>query len=243
MKPPENQIICGDCLEILPTLPRATMIFADPPDNLGLKYEGFVDKSEYYNSWLSMVINNGRSYADVFWLSYYHQHQSSVLNTVSRLWPPVNWRQFIWRFTFGQHNKHDCGNGYRPLLRIMNPGAKLYPDAIRVPSKRQTLYNDKRANPKGRVPDDVWEFSRVCGTFKERRQWHPNQHPEALIERIIKFSTKPGDLVIDMFGGTGTTLRVCQRLERCCILIEISPCYCEKISEETGVKVENLKNL
>ena len=40
----EIRIIHGDCLEVLPKLPAATMIFADPPDNLGCKYEGFVDK-------------------------------------------------------------------------------------------------------------------------------------------------------------------------------------------------------
>jgi len=114
----------------------------------------------------------------------------------------------------------------------MRPEAKLYPDAIRVPSARQLKYNDKRANPKGRVPDDVWEFSRVCGTFKERRRWHPNQHPEALIERVVKFSTAPGDLVIDMFAGTGTVNRVCKRLGRPCIGIEISEFYCEQIIKE-----------
>jgi len=124
----------------------------------------------------------------------------------------------------------------------MRPGSIIYPDAIRIPSKRQTLYNDKRANPKGRVPDDVWEFSRVCGTFKEKRKWHPNQHPEALIERIVKFSCVPGDLVIDMFAGTGTVNRVCKRLGIDCIGIELSRFYCEKITEETGAKLSEVKD-
>lgn len=233
-----HQIICGDCLEVLPKLPKAKMIFADPPDNLGMKYEGFIDKQENYLVWLVNLILKARLRCDVLWVSYYHAYQFAVNKWIRGLeLMKCECRQFIWRFTFGQHNKYDCGNGYRPILRIKRPGAILYPDAIRVPSKRQTLYNDKRANPKGRVPDDVWEFSRVCGTFKEKRKWHPNQHPEALIERIVKFSCKPGDLVIDMFAGTGTVHRVCQRLDVNCISIEISPFYCEKIAKETGCQM------
>ena len=231
-----DRIICGDCLEVLPTLPRAKMIFADPPDNLGLKYNGFDDKIPRYMEWLWKRLWKAWDYTtDILWLSYYHKYQPNILSWVGNYDLPC--RQFIWRFTFGQHRQKDCGNGYRPILRLMRPGARLYPDAIRVPSKRQTLYNDKRANPKGRVPDDVWEFPRVCGTFNERRKWHPNQHPEALIERIVKFSTAPGDLVIDMFAGTGTVNRVCKRLGRSCIGIEISPFYCEKIREEIGAAV------
>jgi len=232
-----NKIICGDCLEVLPTLPDATMIFADPPDNLGVKYEGFLDRQKSYDSWLALVMNLARANSRIFWLSYYHSHCVAVLSTVARFDPPVSWRQFAWRFTFGQHNHRDCGNGYRPLLRIKADDAILYPDAIREPSARQTKYNDKRANPKGRVPDDVWEFPRVCGTFKEKRKWHPNQHPEALIERIVKFSAVPGDLVVDMFAGTGTVNRVCKRLGIDCIGIEISKKYCEMIATETGAEL------
>lgn len=226
-----EQLICGDCLEILPTLPKAKMIFADPPDNLGMKYNGFVDKIPYPDymenlfAWISMAVKN----AETVWFSMYYKYLHTML---FHAYGCGDARLFIWRFTFGQHNKHDCGNGYRPIIRIMRPGAKLYPDTIRVPSARQLKYNDKRANSTGRVPDDVWEFPRVCGTFNERRKWHPNQHPEALIERIVKLSTKPGDLVIDMFAGTGTVNRVCKRLNRSCIGIEISKFYCDKIGEE-----------
>lgn len=226
-----QRIIHGDCLEVLPTLPKAKMIFADPPDNLGMKYEGFVDKQSYpeYIEKLYSWVDIAAKSAKTVWFSMYYRYLPPILFHANGC---GDVRLFIWRFTFGQHNKYDCGNGYRPVLRIMNPGAKLYPDTIRVPSARQLKYNDKRANPAGRVPDDVWEFPRVCGTFKERRKWHPNQHPEVLIERIVKFSTKPGDLVIDMFAGTGTVNRVCKRLNRSCIGIEISKFYCDKIGEE-----------
>lgn len=244
----ENTIICGDCLEVLHKLPKATMIFADPPDNLGLKYNGFKDKWDSDQSYRACLLDRAiydvltTAQPNIFWLSLNIKHLFKVICFLNEF-PGYTQRLFLWRYTFGQHNKHDFGQGFRPILRIIaNQTVKypfdppqFYPDAIRVPSLRQTLYHDKRANPKGRVPDDVWEFPRVCGTFNERRKWHPNQHPEALIERIVKFSTKPGDLVIDMFAGTGTMNRVCERLDRRCIGIEISKYYCEKIREEQGV--------
>ena len=240
---PVNKIICGDCSEVLPTLPRAKMIFADPPDNLGMEYNGFTDKRSDYTEWLwDRLWRAWNSTVDILWISYYYKYQPEMLSMIYNYynWPEpnmFNWRQFIWRFTFGQYNQKDCGNGYRPLLRLTREDAILYPDAIRIPSARQTLCDDKRADPRGRIPDDVWEFPRVCGTFKEKRQWHPNQHPEALIERIVKFSCKPGDLMIDMFAGTGTFNRVCKRLGVGCIGIEISKFYCEKIAEENGIEM------
>jgi len=230
-----NETICGDCLEIFPTLPRAKMVFADPPDNLGKKYDGFKDRidSIEYIQWLDKVIRMvvyGRTKTDIFWLSYFHKYQPLIFEW-SRF-TNFSYRQFIWRFTFGQSRQKDCTNSYRPIMRWMKKDAVIYPDAIRVPSARLTKYKDKRANPKGKLPDDVWEFSRICGTFKERQPWHPTQHPEALMERIIKLSCKPGDQVIDLFAGSGTTQRVCKRLGVDCIGIEQSEAYCEKIREE-----------
>ena len=229
-----DTVICGDCLEVYPTLPKAKMVFADPPDNLGMKYDGYRDKmtESMYFAWLKDVIHMvafNKNEPDIFWLSHFHRYQPFVFEHSPWF---DSWRQFIWYFTFGQHRHSDCGNNYRPIMRWMKKDAVIYPDAIRVPSARQLQYNDKRANPKGRVPGDVWEFPRVCGTFHERRKWHPTQHPEALMERIIKMSCVPGDLVIDLFAGTGTTRRVCKRLGIDSIVIEQSRAYCERIQAE-----------
>jgi site-specific DNA-methyltransferase (adenine-specific) len=241
-----NRIICGDVLTVLPKLERAKMIFADPPDNIGLKYDNGrsdnIDLSEYkiqMMRWLQIALDS----SDVVWWSINRLHQNWFIFRLNELL--LHWvgdadqiRQFIWYFTFGQHRDKDCGNNYRPIFRVAPKDYPWNTDAIRVPSARQTKYNDKRANAKGRVPGDVWEFSRVCGTFKERRTWHPTQHPQALVERAILMSTQPGDLVIDPFAGTGTTLRACEATGRRCILIEVSEKYCEEISRETGLPVE-----
>ncbi len=96
---------------------------------------------------------------------------------------------------------------------------------IRIPSARQLVYKDKRANPIGKIPDDVWQFSRVCGTFKERIGKHPCQMPEDLLELIIKTSSNKGDIVLDPFGGTGTTVAVAKKLKRNYLTMEISQDY------------------
>lgn len=83
------------------------------------------------------------------------------------------------------------------------------------------------------IPDDHFDFTRVTGNSKQRRDWHPTQLNEGLVKRCIQLSTKPGDWVIDMFGGTGTTLRVCKDLgDRHCTLIELDQGYCENIAKE-----------
>ena len=238
----KSQIIQGDCLKVLPALPPAAMIFADPPDNIGCKYEGFDDRwpdGGEYCQWLYERIHAviwPLSRPGIIWLSINNKWLFDMAAMLHGS-PSYQTRLFPWRYTFGQHNSHDCGSGYRPILRFMRAGAKLYPNAIREPSARQTKYGDKRADPRGRVPDDVWEFSRVCGTFKERKAWHPCQHPKALLRRMVLLSTKPGDLVIDLFAGSGNMLEVCRELGRDCIGIEISKFYCEKIAETTGAEL------
>src|SRR5260370_31474 len=134
-------------------------------------------------------------------------------------------------------------------------------DEFRVASARQTTYADRRANPAGKVPDDTWILrpqedgsffraeedtwyvSRVCGTFRERTG-HPCQMPEALLERIIRVSSKPGDLVFDPFAGSGTTLAVAKRLDRHYLGFELSTEDAEQVRLRLeSVQSETLSNL
>ncbi len=97
-------------------------------------------------------------------------------------------------------------------------------------SVRQQI-GDKRANPNGKVPDDVWTISRVAGTFKERIKGFPCQMPIKVLERIIITSSNKDSIVFDPFSGTGTTPYVAKKLGRKYIATEISPKY-HKISTE-----------
>lgn len=234
-------IFHGDCLDLLKQMEYVPLIFADPPDNLGLKYGEYDDRlpKVIYYQWLENVIQESLKKTDCFWLSYYWQHDLEIKGRVYQLlrkFPHVSAKTFIWRYTFGQHNNHDFGSGYRFLLRFCKPSAKFHSDGIRVISKRQIL-GDARANPAGRVPDDVWDFSRVVGNSNERRKWHPTQHPEALIRRIILMHSDPNDLVVDLFAGTGTTLRVALAEGRQALTAEIDSEYCKQIAQENNVPI------
>jgi len=162
-----------------------------------------------------------------------------------------NW--IIWHYTFGQQTKKMFAKSHTHILYFTKskPGAGLEnitfnADAVRVASARQTTYADVRANPKGKLPDDTWylrpqetpdEFfagdsdtwnvSRVCGTFKEREGWHGCQMPIQVLDRIIKASSNPGDIVLDPFNGSGTTVVSAALLDRKYVGIDQSKEYVE----------------
>ena len=155
----------------------------------------------------------------------------------------------IWYYTFGVHCTRKFSRSHAHLFHfVKDPKRFTFNDqAIRVPSARQLVYFDARANPQGRLPDDTWILRpqdvpdgfapesdtwyvpRVCGTFKERAGWHGCQMPEQLLGRIIRACSNPGETVLDPFGGSGTTLAVAKKLDRRFLGFELSPDYAAAI--------------
>jgi site-specific DNA-methyltransferase (adenine-specific) len=150
-----------------------------------------------------------------------------------------NW--IIWHYTFGQQTKDKFARSHTHIFYFVNDRKNFtFNDfAVRVPSDRQLIYDDRRANPKGKMPDDVWEDSRVCGTFRERAGWHPCQMPESLLLRIIAVSSNQGDCVLDPFVGSGTTAVAARKLQRNYVGIEISQDYAEKAKQ----RLEQMKKI
>ena len=156
---------------------------------------------------------------------------------------PRSW--VVWYYTFGVNCSKKFNRSHAHLLYfVKNPKRFTFNvDPIKVPSARQLVYADARANPSGRLPDDTWilrpqdvpdgfpeagdtwHMPRVCGTFKERAGWHGCQMPEQVLGRIIRASSDPGDLVLDPFTGSGTTLAVARKLGRRALGFELSPEY------------------
>ncbi len=231
------KIIQGDCLTVLPDLPKVDCIFADPPDNIGLDYNEYVDRITNYPVWLASCLYAFTQQAKITWISYNSKHVFTVGRIVDQLldeYKCIQAKSCVQTFTFGNYDPRDLSNNHRMLLRLKHVAAPLYPDSIRVESDRQKA-GDKRADPRGRVPGDVFDFPRVTGNSHQRRKWHKTQLHEGLIERCIKMSTKEGGTVIDPFGGSGTTLRVCKRINRDCTIIELDSYYCSKIREENEI--------
>ena len=233
----------GDCLDVLPKLDPVRCIFADPPDGIGLKYDHFKDNLTS-RAVRQAASEMARIYSwigpNIVWVSFNAKWTFEMGRIVCDLLDAnkhLEAKPNVQTYTFGQHSHTDMGNNHRPLWRLMHKNsAVLYPDQIRVPSWRQEN-GDKRADPRGRVPGDVFDFTRVTGNSKQRRSWHPTQLNEGLVERCIKFTTLEGQSVLDPFGGTGTTLRVCKQINRPCTLVELSPGYCLNIAAEHEMKV------
>jgi len=221
--------------DVLSRLPHFKMIFADPPDNIGLGYSNYRDSlsAKDYANLLADTLFLGSTKCDILWLSFNAQHLPLLGNLTTTFLEKTGWcfKPCVQIFTFGQHNHRDFGNNHRPLWRFSRPGATFYPDAVRVPSWRQ-LNGDRRADPRGRVPGDCFDFPRVVGNSGQRRRWHPTQLHEDLYRRCVKFSCAPGEPVCDIYAGTGTLARVCQATENPCTLIESDVTYCKKLALE-----------
>jgi site-specific DNA-methyltransferase (adenine-specific) len=247
-----NKIICGDCVEILNEVkePFADLIFADPPFNIGYKYDKYHDKQkkQYYIDWTrqwmtacnkvlkptgSFYIAIGDDYA-----SYVKMIAEDELKLFTRNW-------IIWHYTFGQQTKNKFARSHTHIFYFVKDKKNFtFNDyTVRAPSDRQLIYNDKRANLVGKMPDDVWSsYSRVCGTFKERQDWHPCQMPELLLARIIASSSNPGDCVLDPFIGSGTTAVVAVKYDRNYCGIDISQNYVKSAIERIEQTKKQIKH-
>jgi len=229
-----NKLILGDCMEVLSTLPKVQCIFADPPDGIDWNYESFKDQFSNYPAQLYKWLLQFISQAETVWVSFNTKwifEMGAIVKEILYIFPYLEARLCIQTFNFGRYREDDMTNNYRPLLRIKRKNTPIY--EMRIESERQRL-GDKRANPLGRVPGDVFDIPRVTGNSHQRRPWHPTQLNEDLVKRCILLSTKEGDTVIDPFFGTNTTGRVCKRLNRNYIGIEISPFYYKKALEENN---------
>lgn len=231
------KIIHGDCIKELAKIKeKATLIFADPPYNFSIDYGNGIkndslSKEEYLDfssKWLTRSVLSLKENGSIWivcpdeWVAYI----SIILDSVK-----LHRRNWIkWYETFGVNCKKKFNRCSRHILYyVKNERDFIFnSDNVLRPSDRQLKYNDKRANSKGKLWDDVWQIPRLAGTHKERVGWAPTQLPLALVEPIIKCATNEGDLVIDPFSGSGTTGLVCKMLGRRYVGIEQNEEYCVK---------------
>ena len=236
---PDTRLYVGDCRNVLPTLPdkgTVDLIFADPPFNWDVPYDGWEDnmpRTEFERftfDWLDACLDV-LSPTGSIWVSIPDDTAAEVVMHLKRRGlTMINW--CVWHFRFGQHREgsfimskvHALYFAKDPLHRTWNA------DEILEQSDRASIYNDKRTHEKEerrgmRVPMDVWYgkyWGRIQGNNKERRHGHHNQNPEVYLERIILACTNEGDLVLDPFAGSGTTNTVARAHNRRTIGIEHS---------------------
>lgn len=228
------EIRMGDALGLFREIPDESidLIVADPPYNLGKDYGNTNDKREFDDylsfseNWLTeakrVLKKDGTIYVfmGVRFISYLYEILEKDLSMNFNSWITWFYTQGIGK-TKGFSPRHDD-------ILMFNKGKNFTfnLDDIRIPQK----YYRERNNMRGANPGNVWEFSHIHYCQKNRKS-HPTQKPEGIIERMVLSSSNPGERILDPFAGTGTTLRVCQQLNRHCIGFEYNPEYVDAIKE------------
>lgn len=236
---PETQLYLGDCRDVLPAMPeRGTvdLIFADPPFNWDVPYDGWSDdmpRTQYERftfDWLDACID-ALSPTGSIWVNISDDTAAEVVMHLKRRGLlMINW--CVWHFRFGQcRNSSFIMSKVHALYFCKDANTRTWnPDAVLEMSDRASIYGDKRTMEKSsnkgmRVPMDVWYgkyWGRIQGNNAERRHGHQNQIPETYLERVILACSNEGDLVLDPFVGSGTTCTVARAHGRRSIGIEQS---------------------
>ena len=250
---PDTAVYVGDCRDVLPNLAEhgtVDLVFADPPFNWDVPYDGWKDdmsRAQYERftyDWLDACIDV-LSPTGSLWVNIPDDTAAEiVLHLKRRGLTMINW--CVWHFRFGQcrHSSFILSKVH-VLYFAKSPEERTWnPDEILEQSDRASIYNDartmaKESNKGMRVPMDVWYgpyLGRIQGNNKERRHGHHNQIPEAYLERVIRACSNPGDLVLDPFLGSGTTVTVARALDRRGIGVE----YSEVNAESAWDRIKNI---
>ena len=246
-----SMAILGDSLSVLKKMKDKSvqLIFADAPYNIGKDFGNNSDKwesvhayIEWCKTWIDecmrVLSDNGTMYfmTATQHMPYLGVFASEKYNVLCRI---------IWSYdSSGVQSKKMYGSLYEPILMISKTSKSSYTfnyeDILveaKTGAKRKLI--DYRKNPpqpysSQKVPGNVWDFSRVRFKMDEYEN-HPTQKPEALLERIVKASSNPGDVVLDPFSGSFTTSAVAVRLGRVGIGIDMNEEYYEMGLRRTGI--------
>ena len=233
-------ILHGDCIDVLAKMPPDTahLIFADPPYNLGKRFSKFRDRwasdqayADWCYQWLEACIRvltpTGGMYImsstqSMPYLDLWLRDRVAILSRI------------VWHYdSSGVQAKTRFGSLYEPILYCVKDARNYTFNANEIEVEARTgavrkLIDYRKDVPTPykttKVPGNTWYIPRVRYRMPEYEH-HPSQKPEALLERIIKASSNPGDVVLDPFGGTFTTCAVAQRLGRTSVGIELEAEY------------------
>jgi DNA modification methylase len=263
MATPINTILHGDCIQLMQSLPEHSidLAFADPPFNIGYEYDLYDDRRERedYLAWSKQwigAVHRVLKANGTFWLAIGDEYAAELKIASQEIgFHTRSW--VIWYYTFGVNCKRKFTRSHAHLFYfVKDPNAFVFREnelENRIPSARQLVYNDKRANSQGRLPDDTWilrpqdmadrftaeedtwYFPRVAGTFKERAGFHGCQMPEQLLGRIIRSCSVPGAIVMDPFSGSATTAAVAKKLGRQYLAFDLSAEYVQQGNDRLAV--------
>jgi DNA modification methylase len=245
-------VYCGDCVPLMADWKKSGIqvdfAFSDPPFNIGQKYDVHDDRlgdDEFSLFTFKHLVSTAHLVRDGG-IMCVNVPDAMVLKVETAFniyndergigMERIDW--IIWHYRFGQ-----CGNtkfiSSHTHCLVYRKGTNPHtwnPNEILVESDRHSKYSDHRTyqseTPGLRVPLDVWcDIPRVTGNAAERVAGRPNQLPWKYLDRLIRAYTNPGDLLLDPFGGSGTTAEQAKKLGRRSVSIDVSETYCNDIVE------------
>ncbi len=240
-----GELWVADVAELLGRLGDGTvdLVIADPPYAIAkADWDEFPSLEAYLDwcdSWLAEVARvlapGGSAYVCGF---------SEVLAEVkvrsAKRFAACRW--LIWAYRNKANLGSDWGRSHESILHLRTPGARIDVDAVRVPYNGHTTRYPSRVqavssqygggkrrdrwepHPLGAKPRDVLEVPVICNGMAEKTA-HATQKPEQLIERLMRASSREGQLVVDPFVGSGTTAVVAARLGRRWLAGDADPRY------------------
>lgn len=224
----EHRLLCGDStkredIQKLLSKSKADMLHTDPP--YGVDYEG---------------VNNDHLKSDKL-REFLHKALSLAYEFMK---PGSN--AYVW---FADFHSYEVFGAFRDAgFKQAKPSTIHWVKDSLVLSQgdyhlrnEPCLYGWKegkgRVRVKDRKQDTLWEFARP-----KKSDAHPTMKPVELCKRAIENSSKPNSIVLDLFGGSGSTLIACEKINRKAYLVEMDPVYCDVIvtrwEEYTGKKAK-----
>ena len=245
----DASILHGDSLELLKQIASSSvqLIITSPPYNIGKEYEVKQEYSDYLNEMKPIIselvrilrpggsicwqVGNGVRRGEVIPLDalYYPIFKSEGLSLRNRI---------VWCFGHGLHAQRRFSGRHETVLWFTKGDEYVFNlDSVRVPAKYPKKKHYKgpnkgqlSGNPLGKNPGDVWEITNIKALHPEKTD-HPCQFPVGLVDRLVRSLSNPGDIVVDPFLGSGTTIIAAAINGRKSLGIEISKKYI-KISKQ-----------
>lgn len=232
----------GDCRELFKNIPSESVavVITSPPYNIKKQYGKYVDNVEF-SEWKKLIEEtckeifrvlkpNGSFFLNLSPIPYGADKEILPLPYIGyEITQKCGFKlrnMITWTFNNMQNCTNRLSGRYENILWCVKD-LKHYVfnlDDVRIP---YITKNDKRLiGGNGRNPTDVWYFDRVNNmTKKSNNLTHPTIYPLDMIERIIKMSSNPGDVVLDPFLGSGTTVVAAIKLNRVGVGFELDQQY------------------
>ncbi|MBJ6124043.1 DNA methyltransferase [Microvirga splendida] len=252
-----QRLVHADCIDFMHGMESRSvdLIVTSPPYNAGKEYEADLSVEEYLNfaeRWVSSIPRL-LSPTGALWLNVgYFRPEVGQAVPLTYLYYPLLARhglhliqEVVWHFEGGlAYSKRFAHRTERWMWLVKDPANYVFHlDDVRDGTLNRS--NDQRNNPAGKNPTDYWYFDRVVGgrTASKDKTDHPAQFPLPMIERIVRACSSPGAVVLDPFGGSGTTAAAAYQNGRGFISVEANQRYheiakarLERLRKENGAE-------